>query len=207
MDIWQGVEQQRRDIADHLSGLTDDQWDGPSLCEEWRIRDVLGHITAGATGAYGFRTVVPGLARHGFNFSRWMAADGKQRGRQDPAVILSTLRENAGSHAKPPGAPPMSVLCDVMIHGQDMCRPLGITRELPEEELRAVGDFARTAFVFDAKKRTAGLCLRATDMDWTAGDGPEVSGPGEALLMAMAGRRAALADLGGEGQPILAARF
>ena len=40
------------------------------------------------------------------------------------------------------------------------------------------------------KKRRAGLHLHATDIDWDAGGtgDPEVTGTGEALLLAMAGR-------------------
>jgi len=58
-----------------------------------------------------------------------------------------------------------------------------------------------------AGRRIRGLRLRATDIDWAHGDGPEVTGPGEALLMAMSGRRAALADLSGPGLATLAKRL
>ena len=47
----------------------------------------------------------------------------------------------------------------------------------------------------------------ATDVDWTSGDGDEVTGPGEALLMAVAGRPHALSDLGGDGLPTLRKRI
>jgi hypothetical protein len=44
----------------------------------------------------------------------------------------------------------------------------------------------------------------ATDMDWTAGDGPEVRGSGEALLLVMAGRlEAVLSELTGAGLTLL----
>ena len=39
-----------------------------------------------------------------------------------------------------------------------------------------------------AGRRIRGLRLRATDVEWAHGRGPEVTGPGEALLMAMTGR-------------------
>lgn len=48
-----------------------------------------------------------------------------------------------------------------------------------------------------------GLRLVATDVDWTAGNGPEVTRPGEALPMAAAGRGEALDDLSGDGLPTL----
>jgi uncharacterized protein (TIGR03083 family) len=95
----------------------------------------------------------------------------------------------------------------VLIHGQDMCRPLGIKRDLPEAHLVPVADLVRDdVHIFGAKKRIAGLKLIATDMDWSHGNGPEVTGPAEALVMAMAGRLVALDDLSGEGTAALAAR-
>jgi uncharacterized protein (TIGR03083 family) len=95
----------------------------------------------------------------------------------------------------------------VVIHGQDMCRPLGITRELPAAHLIPVADFVKDdRHRFGAKKRIAGLTLRATDMDWSHGHGPEVTGPGEALVMMMAGRSVVLDDLSGEGKVTLVTR-
>ena len=95
----------------------------------------------------------------------------------------------------------------VLIHGQDMCRPLGIKRELPEAHLVSVAAFVKDdVHRFGAKKRIAGLKLTATDMDWSHGNGPEVTGPAEALVMMMAGRLVALDDLSGEGKAALATR-
>jgi uncharacterized protein (TIGR03083 family) len=95
----------------------------------------------------------------------------------------------------------------VLIHGQDICRPLGIRRVLPEGHLVPVADFVKNdVHIFGAKKRIAGLTLTATDMDWSHGSGPEVTGPAEALVMMMAGRLVALDDLSGEGKVALATR-
>ena len=49
------------------------------------------------------------------------------------------------------------------------------------------------------KSRTRGLRMIATDIDWSRGDGPEVRGTGESILMAAVGRADALDDLDGEG--------
>ena len=46
----------------------------------------------------------------------------------------------------------------------------------------------------------------ATDMDWSHGNGPEVTGPAEALVMMMAGRLVALDELTGEGKITLVTR-
>jgi uncharacterized protein (TIGR03083 family) len=192
------------DLAERLAGLTDEQWNAPSLCDQWRVRDVLAHVVAGAQGAFGVGWIFRSLVRHGFNYNRWVAADGQRRGQQDPAVLLMALRNAA---ARPPGARPVGGLMHVLIHGQDVCRPLGIRRQLPEAHLVPVADFVKDdVHRFGTKKRIAGVKLTATDMDWSHGQGPEVTGPAEALVMMMAGRSVALDDLSGEGKAVLVTR-
>jgi uncharacterized protein (TIGR03083 family) len=194
-------------LVERLSGLDDERWNAASLCDQWRIRDVLAHVTAGAEGAFGVATVIGGMVRHRFNYNRWVAADGRARGQQDPEVVLRALRNAAADRRARSGSPSVRGLMHVLVHGQDMCRPLGITRDLPAAHLVAVADLVKNdAFIFGAKKRIAGLKLRATDVDWAHGDGPEVTGPAEALVMMMAGRKVALDDLSGEGKAMLVSR-
>jgi uncharacterized protein (TIGR03083 family) len=201
------VRHEMFDLAERLAELNDGQWNSPSLCAQWRIRDVLAHLTAGAEGAFGVGAILPGMLRHGFNFNRWVAADGQGRGQQDPVLILKALRNAADSRRASDGAGSAAGLMHVVIHGQDMCRPLGITRDLPEAHLIPVADFVKEdRHRFGAKKRIAGLELRATDMDWSHGHGPEVTGSAEALVMMMAGRSVALNDLSGEGKVTLVTR-
>jgi uncharacterized protein (TIGR03083 family) len=191
-------------LADRLAELDEAQWNAPSLCDQWRIRDVLAHVTAGAEGAFGLGWVVRSLLHHGFDYNRWVAVDGQQRGQQDPRLLLQALRNAA---ANPPGARPVTSLMHVLIHGQDICRPLGLRRQLPAGHLVAVADFVKDDVrIFGAKKRIAGCRLTATDMDWSYGHGPEVTGPAEALVMMMAGRLVALDDLSGEGKAALVTR-
>ena len=97
-------------------------------------------------------------------------------------------------------------LTDGTIHQQDIRRALGLPRAIPADQLPAVLDFALTARMLPATKNARGLRLRASDIDWSAGSGPDVIGPAEALLMAVAGRPDALADLDGDGLPQLDAR-
>jgi uncharacterized protein (TIGR03083 family) len=195
------------DLAERLAYLGDEQWNSASLCTQWRVRDVLAHMTAGAEGAFGVGAIIGGMLRHGLNYNRWVAADGRVRGQQDPAVVLKALRNAAANRKVLSGARPVRGLTHILIHGQDMCRPLGITRDLPEDHLVPVADFVKgDVHIFGAKKRIAGLKLTATDMDWSHGHGPEVQGPAEALVMMMAGRSVALGDLAGEGKAALVTR-
>jgi uncharacterized protein (TIGR03083 family) len=196
------VRDEMIDLADRLSELDAPQWDAASLCAGWRIRDVLAHVVAGAEGAFGVRAVVAGMVRHGFNFNRWVAADGRARGQADPEVMVAALRNAAARRQTS-----VNALMHVVIHGQDMCRPLGIARELPATHVVPVANLvAADRHRFGTTKRIAGLTLRATDMEWSHGQGPEVTGPGEALVMMMAGRLVALHDLSGEGTSTVRAR-
>jgi uncharacterized protein (TIGR03083 family) len=207
VETWDADRDEMLDLAERLAGLDEEQWNSPSLCALWRIRDVLAHVTAGAEGAFGMGAIVGGMLRHGFNYNRWVAADGRARGQQDPDVILRALRDAAANRKASARGRPVTGLMHVLIHGQDMCRPLGIQRELPEDHLVPVADFVKNdVHIFGARRRIVGLRLSATDMDWSHGNGPEVTGPLEALVMMMAGRRVALDDLSGEGKTSLVTR-
>jgi uncharacterized protein (TIGR03083 family) len=204
VEIRDAVRDEMLDLVERLAGLNEEQWNSPSLCSEWRVRDVLAHMTAGAEGAFGVGWIFRNMLRRGFNYNRWVAVDGQVRGQQDPGLVLKSFGNAA---AKPPGAKPVKSLMHVLIHGQDMCRPLGIKRDLPETHLVPVADFVRDDVrIFGAKQRIAGLKLTATDMDWSHGNGPEVTGPAEALVMMMAGRLVALDDLSGAGKAALVTR-
>jgi uncharacterized protein (TIGR03083 family) len=186
-------------LADHLDGLSEAQWNADSLCHEWRVRDVLAHTTAGAEDAFGVGAIIGGLLRYGFDYNRWVAVDGRARGEQAPTALLAAFRAAAARPTKAKGSQQIRALAHVLIHGQDICRPLGIKRDLSESDLVLVADFAATSVIFRAKKWIGGVTLTATDVEWSHGDGPEVSGPAEALVMMMAGRLVALEDLAGDG--------
>ncbi len=70
----------------------------------------------------------------------------------------------------------------------------------------ALSELVGLGYPFGGKSRAKGLRLTAPDIDWTHGSGPTVSGPGEALLVALAGRPSGLTDLTGDGVPTLAER-
>jgi len=98
-------------------------------------------------------------------------------------------------------------LLDVTIHHQDIRRPLGRPRQIPAERLRLVlGDSVRSP-ALPGWHLARGVRLMPTDLDWSHGSGPEVTGPAEAVLMAIAGRRSAIEELAGPGQPVVAGRL
>jgi uncharacterized protein (TIGR03083 family) len=126
---------------------------------------------------------------------------------QAPEQLLALLKEHVCPRGLPAAFGGRIALVDGLIHHQDIRRPLGVPRVIPSERLRVALPFALIAPPIGAFWRARGLRLVATDLDWASGRGPEVRGPGEALLMAIAGRRIATSELSGPGQPMLVRRL
>ncbi len=101
----------------------------------------------------------------------------------------------------------MAMLGEIVVHGEDIRRPLGQRHQSPEAALVAIADSWRNSnLLIGAKRRITGLRLRATDIEWAHGDGPEVAGPLISLILAMTGRKAVHPDLSGAGVAALARR-
>jgi uncharacterized protein (TIGR03083 family) len=116
-----------------------------------------------------------------------------------------------GNHLHPQGLTSgfggMIALVDGTIHHQDIRRALGYPRTVPTDRLERILPLVPGNPRLGAGRRIKGLRLQATDISWQHGDGPEVHGTGEALMMAMTGRRDSIDELAGPGQPILAERI
>jgi uncharacterized protein (TIGR03083 family) len=203
-DIWTTISAERGALADDLANLTPAQWNTPSLCSEWTVRDIVAHLSA--TAALNPATFFVNMAKAGFNFDRFANGQiGKHRG-PDPAATLSEFRGLQHSTSSPPG-PKTSWLGEVVIHGEDVRRPLGIRHAYPPDAVRQTIDFYKGSnMLIGAKKRVAGLALQATDEDWQHGEGEAVEGPLLSLLLAMTGRGAACDDLAGPGGQTLRRR-
>lgn len=205
MDEWATIDAERTALADQLGGITTEQWDVQSLCDAWKVRHVVAHLID--TTQIGVGSFMGGMVRNGFNFNRVIASSALARGAAAPEQLLADFRGIVGNRGKPPMAKPADVLFDTVAHGQDIRRPLGITYTVPTDTAVAIAERVKgVGFPLGTKKRIAGLQLVATDAPWSTGSGPEVRGPIEALVMVMAGRGAALADLSGDGLDTLTAR-
>jgi uncharacterized protein (TIGR03083 family) len=120
------------------------------------------------------------------------------------ADLAAGLRANAEKPFTPPFVGYLGPLTDLLVHGQDLRRPLGIPHDLPAEPLRTSLDLVvgGKAIGFAPKHLGAGVRYEATDLDRAAGSGPPVRGTGEAFLLAITGRTVALDDLRGEGTEV-----
>lgn len=207
VDIWSAVAAERGALAIDLADLTSAQWDTPSLCTDWTVRDIVAHLSA--TASLNPATFVLGMAKAGFSFDKFSNAQiAKHRG-ADRAATLTEFRSLQNSTSAPPG-PKTSWLGEVMIHGADVRRPLGIPHIYPIGAVRQVIDFYKGSNMLSgAKNRIAELSLHASDDDWHYGpDDPavRVEGPLLSLLLATTGRTVACDDLNGPGVTTLRSR-
>jgi uncharacterized protein (TIGR03083 family) len=197
------------DIEDLLATLDDAAWDHPSLCTGWRVRDVISHMVTGHT--YPLRAfLAPGI-RAGGNIDKAASAGAiDYANAHTPAEILEAWQSVCANRTKRGVAkliPPREGFVDHMVHHQDIRRPLGKPRTIPAERLVSALEAAMSVGgMVRAKKRSKGLAFEATDVEWRHGEGAAVRGPGEAILMAVCGRRASFNELEGPGVEILAAR-
>jgi uncharacterized protein (TIGR03083 family) len=203
-ETWSYIHAERTALADTWSGLTPEQWATPSWAEGWSVQRCAGHVLAAAEQTpFNFYKQ---LLSAGFKFDVFTARDSERLAAIGPDELVRRLRERTTTTNRPP-APVVAMLGEIIVHGEDIRRPLGIDHPVPVAASVAVADsWKKTNLLIGSKRRIDGLRLTATDAEWTTGDGPEVSGPMLSLLVAMSGRKGALADLSGEGLTSLAAR-
>ncbi|MFF0244092.1 maleylpyruvate isomerase family mycothiol-dependent enzyme [Streptosporangium sandarakinum] len=203
-DIWSLVHTERAALAADLADLTGERWTTPSLCTGLTVREVLAHITSGAS-------LTPvrwmtGVIRCRFDFDAQVAMRLAEQLGATPAETLAGFRRIVTSTTKPP-LPVMAMLGETVVHGEDIRRPLGIRRDYPIGTLTRVADhYRRSDLVVLAKGRIRGLRLVATDGPFTTGSGALVTGPTLALIMAMTGRSGYWNELEGDGVATLRAR-
>ncbi|RBY80967.1 maleylpyruvate isomerase family mycothiol-dependent enzyme [Geodermatophilus sp. TF02-6] len=202
----EAVSTERRRLADSVADLTDEQWATPSLCAAWTVRDVIAHLTVTT------RLTVPRLLRAAVrargSFDRMEVALAAQRAAAyTTAELVAQLRESADSTRRFPGSTPVDPLMDLVVHGQDVARPLGRRYVSPPEVVAAcLAYVARNRFM-GGPRRLSGVRLVSTDTGWTLGDGAELRGPDVDLLLVAAGRRAGLDALAGPGTAVVAERL
>lgn len=203
-EMWTTVAAERGALADDLTGLSEERWRTPSWCAGWTVHDVLAHQCGTAdTNPAKF---LARLAAAGFSFPRFAEAQVRRYRGATPAETLATFRRLQHSTSAPPG-PKVSWLGEVIVHSEDIRRPLGIEHDYPADAVRRVIDFYKGSnTLIGAKSRIADLRLTATDQDWTHGTGPGVEGRLVDLLLAATGRAGACDRLSGDGVTTLRLR-
>src|SRR5580704_8636798 len=199
--IWSLVHAERAALAADLADLTGQQWATLSLCTGFTVRQVLAHLTAGAS----LNPVrwLAGVIRCRFDFDRQVAMRLAEQLGATPAETLARFRRVVSSTTKPP-LPVAAMLGEAIVHAEDIRRPLGIRRAYPITTLTRTAEYYGSSNLpVLTKERVTGLRLVATDGPFTLGSGPLVTGSILALMMAMTGRATYCDELGGDGVAIL----
>jgi uncharacterized protein (TIGR03083 family) len=204
--IFDAVAAQRRQIADLLDDLSDDQLATPSLCAGWDVKTVAAHVLS--TVADGLPVFLR-LAARRRSLDRAIDELARQRARASAPEIAAELREYADCPVDPPLFGPLDPLADVLVHLGDITIPLGLTYRPDPRLVKLALDFlsGRWPFGFVQLGLLRGISLHARDVNVRWGSGAEVCGPAAELMMTVTGRTACIDALDGRGRALLRRRL
>lgn len=196
-DYWHLIHTERSRLAELLAGIGPERWALATLCTEWSVEQVVAHLTAAAnTGRWAW---IRSIIRAGFDPARHNARLLERHLGAEPGETLAKLREAIPLTTAPTKDYP-AFLGEVIVHGQDIARPLGLgLTPSPEAAIEVARYFSAKDFAVNSKTLVEGLALRAVDADFESGSGPDATGRLLDLVMAMAGRPEALSELTGPG--------
>ncbi|MBF6299471.1 maleylpyruvate isomerase family mycothiol-dependent enzyme [Nocardia amamiensis] len=197
-EMWRAVAAERASLVELLETFSEADWNHGSLCEGWRVRDVIAHIVLSARPSLGWILVNVIRARGSLDRAIRDTAI-RLADRTTTSQLLAALRDSIGVRSTPIGTNAADRLMDLLVHGQDIAVPLGITREMPIDAARAALERVWTTDTFRSREKFAGYHLVATDAGWDTGAGLAVEGPVASLLLLLTGRRAGQERLTGEG--------
>jgi uncharacterized protein (TIGR03083 family) len=203
---WQVIVAERLRLADLLDELSDGDWAQPSLCAGWSVRDVAAHMTLQQLGA---RAAAGMMITYRGDTDRAIRESARKRSVAWPTgKIIAEIRATAASRRHNFGVTYRETLIDVLVHAQDIAIPLARPYPMPPEATATAATriwTMRWPPPFPARRVMERFRVTATDIDWSAGQGPPVSAPISAILLLSAGRIAALPHVSGPGAAELAA--
>lgn len=207
MRVFDMIVDERLRAAELLGGLTREQLARPSLCDAWTMHEVAAHLTTFLRA--GQLKLYLGIAATAGDIDRINVWLTRRAARLPSERLVELLRRGAGARTTIPRSGYDPVLADLVLHDLDVRRPLGIARSGNEERLWVAFHHltVKPTPGFAMGHRLHGLRVEATDTGWAAGQGRAVRGPAEDLLLAVAGRTAALDALTGDGVAELRGRL
>jgi uncharacterized protein (TIGR03083 family) len=174
-------------LADLLDSATEEQWDTPSLCEGWRVREVIAHMTMAAR--YPEDAFMAELRRYDFDFGRLSNEIAAKDAGLPTGELVASLRSEVMQHWAPPGGGYHGALNHVVIHGLDVTVPLGVPRRSPDGTIRIIlDDLTKGGVHKHFGTSVEGRSLQATDLDWSYGSGPALRGAAGDLAVMLCGR-------------------
>lgn len=197
-DIWKIVHQERGALIEDLSRVPAPQWSTESLCPGWDVHDVLAHLVDDAKSTK--LSLIGSMIRARFNFDRVNEIGIAANKHPDPTQTLAefTLVKDRTSSAP---APLTTRLVEIIVHGEDIRRPLGLNHSYPiEAVIKALQYQLKTGVSMGGgKERASGLRLVTTDGAFSHGEGQEVGGNALSLLLAVSGRPVGASEFSGDG--------
>jgi len=203
--VWADIDTQRLRTTDLLSDLTRAEWDTPSLCDGWTVRDVSAHLTLQQMT---LGSALLAALRHPGSLNHIIHASARDRATRPTNLLIAEIRGMVGSRRHNVGVTPLETLIDIVVHGQDIAVPLGRKLTVPLTAAVTTADrlwWSRTTRIGRLKARVfedvdlRGLRFVASDADWTAGEGDEVRGPLLSIVLVLTGRPVGADALEGPG--------
>ena len=156
--VWDIVARERRRVAGELQQLTSQQWAMASQCGRWDIRHCAAHLLL--PFEYSTPRFLVGLAASGFRFDAFaVKATARIAATHSNAAIIQGLRDHAENRWTPPGPKlgPEIPLCEILVHGQDIRRPLGVPCPVPAEHIeQALAAAGNSKMRDDFRRRISG---------------------------------------------------
>ncbi len=186
-------------LCDLLERLHPQDWDTPSLCDGWTVKHVVGHLVLATHET--LRDMAIGMIKARGNFDRMIKDTAIAQAQQfDPAVLIEKIRATASSTRRAPMSSPLDPLVDIIVHTQDITRPLGLKYTPSAAHVTPALDHAMGSRWYGGLKRFADVTLDATDTTWKSGSGDQHAGGAVIdLLLIATGRAAGLTGLSGSG--------
>ncbi|MGI9598769.1 MAG: maleylpyruvate isomerase family mycothiol-dependent enzyme [Acidimicrobiales bacterium] len=190
---------EREETAEFLDSLGPEDWRRSSLCDDWTVLDVTAHLASvvGLTR----RGLLGRALRYGTGTDGANARSATAYAEKGTAHLIGTISD--------PGVlglgffHPQWALCETVVHHQDIRRALGRPRSIPGERLGvAIDVLLKMPFLTGRPKSQQPIAVVASDIELDRGQGPELGGRAEALLMVLAGRLQALPEVTGEAKPL-----
>jgi uncharacterized protein (TIGR03083 family) len=192
-----GIAEEYNALADLLESAGPPAWDAPSLCEGWRTREVVAHVTMPVR--YSGPAFMAELEAVGGDFTRLSNTVAARDGALPTERLLADLRSEVLHRWQPPGGGEDGALTHCVVHCLDVIEALPLPRRMPEERVGRVLSLladptAPNLFGTDL----SGVQLRADDLEWSYGIGDPVVGPAQALALVVSGRLLPAGRLQGE---------
>ena len=193
-----GIAEEFVALADLLEAAGPAVWEEPSLCEGWRTREVVAHVTMPVR--YSGPAFMAELEAAGGDFTRLSNKIAARDGALPPERLLADLRSDVLHSWQPPGGGQDGALTHCVVHCLDVIEAVPLSRRLPDRRIARVLSLvadpsAPNLFGTDL----SGVTLRADDLEWSSGEGTPVEGSAQSLVLVACGRLLPEGRLRGEG--------